>query len=792
MRNLRQLMVRRATAWLKEALSLVWSRVSVTEGLAIFIVILHVLLSVSYSVVTPLWESFDEWGHYPYVDYVAQERALPQERLVDRNDETHQPPLYYVLGALATFWIDTGDGLLLVDNEYSVHKGGEGGVRLHLPRERRGFSYSGTALAARMTRILSLILGAVSVVTTYFAARTLFEPRKGIALGALAVSAFWPQLLFMGAVINNDIMVTACASLVLLFLVRMLVGEPRSIDALGLALSLGAALLSKRNGLALVPFVLIGLVIIAIERRRHGKATVVLPGGALLLVVGVAAASVWWFDGVWETYQDYFMSFVSTLSDPGQLTQLHWGRLPSGLYFCLATFFASFGHVVLGVEAWVYALVAVVCVAASFGLVFFFVGKQSDHVTRIGVLILILHLAAVIVAPAYRTLSQGGEAVNPTVVSSIQPGSPLLFSENVFLLQGRFVLPAISSFSILLPLGLTSLMSKRHRTKLSLGLGLTLLGFSTLAPFRYIRPAYARPRQLSPSALLQIDHPLHITFGQKVALIGYEIGAYDVLPGAHLPVTLYWHCLDEMERNYVLDIEVLGPTGRVYGAIRLHPGHGNFPTSLWEVGEVFSETYLVRIAHGVPTPSLAYLKVSFQTRGSPEDTLDPLDEEGHPVSPTFAQLAIRSGEEPEIEHETYFEFGGEAALVGYRNAPSPHTDDELEVTLFWRALQDIEKDYVVFVHLIDETGELVSQHDGQPNHGLAPTRIWQPDELVEDRHVLPLAPTSPEGYYLVQVGLYDAFTLERVSAFTADGSRMLHDVVILQQIQVPSSVGVEQ
>src|SRR5438105_3074924 len=73
---------------------------------------LHVVFSLAYSLITPLWEAPDEIGHYTYARYIAMHAALPPlgARLSAYN-EAHQPPLYYWLVALAISWIDTSDNV---------------------------------------------------------------------------------------------------------------------------------------------------------------------------------------------------------------------------------------------------------------------------------------------------------------------------------------------------------------------------------------------------------------------------------------------------------------------------------------------------------------------------------------------------------------------------------------------------------------------------------------------------------------------------------------------------------
>src|SRR6266545_4874554 len=71
---------------------------------------LHAVLTLIYSFMTPLWDSFDEPGHYSYARYIAIHHALPPvgTKLSD-YDESHQPPLYYILAAIPMSFVDTSD-----------------------------------------------------------------------------------------------------------------------------------------------------------------------------------------------------------------------------------------------------------------------------------------------------------------------------------------------------------------------------------------------------------------------------------------------------------------------------------------------------------------------------------------------------------------------------------------------------------------------------------------------------------------------------------------------------------
>ena len=64
-----------------------------------------VLSSLS-SVVSPLFEPPDELQHYQFVRYLVDQRELPVQELDAEISQSHQPPLYYVIGALLVAGID--------------------------------------------------------------------------------------------------------------------------------------------------------------------------------------------------------------------------------------------------------------------------------------------------------------------------------------------------------------------------------------------------------------------------------------------------------------------------------------------------------------------------------------------------------------------------------------------------------------------------------------------------------------------------------------------------------------
>jgi hypothetical protein len=763
-------------------------------------------LGVFYSLAVPIWEANDEWGHYEFVRYVAREHRLPPPgtKLIEWNDEAHQPPLYYLLSGLATSWIDASDDLKPWKNEYRFTP--IRGISKALPtKEAAIFPYRGTVLSIHVARLVSVLLSTVTVWATYLIGCTAFPTRRDIALGATAINAFWPQFLFIGSMVTNDIMVTLCSSFFLLFLLSILIHGPRALDMLGLGLSLGGALLSKSSGAALIPLACLGLVTAVIRRVRKRGLSISILGGVLFFLIGAGLISAWWSQGLWDRYRGHVGRAVSLLLHPSSIARLHWNILPDTLPYGFRTFWACFGWDNIYVEEQVYQFWALVCLLASIGLLIFLVRSKARS-ARSTAIALILHASLIISAPIYVMLGHG----------------------RYYALQGRFSLPAASSVSLLLSLGLASLAPKRFGKALAASVGAVMFAYALLVPFRYILPAYAKPTLLSPDAIQGLDHPLRLHFRDRIALVGYELDSTTVTPGGDapiaqytgprglyyhngkavtpssdvpvplFPVTLYWCCLGEMEPDYVLTLRILGWDDSVYAMLQTHPYQGNFPTSLWKKGDCFRETYWMRIEASETTRTLARVSVSFfEDDGDDHDEDDPL--EYLPVRDPRAGPLGRSGLLGRIKiagtplrsvpsHEVSFQVGDRISLIGY-DLPSSKVlaGGDMKLTLYWEVWDQVVEDYTVLVHLVDANGETVAQGDGPPVEGSYPTGLWGKGEEIDDGHIIHLPQDLPSGRYQILVGLYSPDTLARLPVLTSAGEHLMTDAIPLGDVWVSHS-----
>lgn len=91
---------------------------------------------------------------------------------------------------------------------------------------------------------------------------------------------------------------------------------------------------------------------------------------------------------------------------------------------------------------------------------------------------------------------------------------------------------------------------------------------------------------------------------------------------------------------------------------------------------------------------------------------------------------------------------------------------QLWVTLEWQAAATLDRDWSVFVHLVDDHGVRLAQSDSQPAAGNWPMSLWAPGTRVTDEHSLSVDVAALQRTHL-EVGLYDASTGERLAPFSA-------------------------
>lgn len=282
-----------------------WPRPTVALSL---ILAVYLSLAVSYSVVVPIGRGADEWAHYWYAQFIAQNGRLPLSA-AERETAGYKsdwPPLYHLLAAGLTGWIETAGPPTFkyradhVRRQLIPAQGSE--AILHTEDEL--FPWRQEILVWHLGRFLSILCSAGTVVVTYFIARnvlnelritnyelrtTTYElPRLPsavpshpqastlppfppsnlptfLALVAAIVLAFNPRFLFTGMLFNYDSLTLFLSALFLWLVVHIARGYSSSWSFWGLGGLAGLALVTKYLAAPLL------LVIIGVSWLKWGQ-----------------------------------------------------------------------------------------------------------------------------------------------------------------------------------------------------------------------------------------------------------------------------------------------------------------------------------------------------------------------------------------------------------------------------------------------------------------------------------------------------------------------------------------
>ncbi len=260
-----------------------------------------------------------------------------------------------------------------------------------------------------------------------------------------------------------------------------------------------------------------------------------------------------------------------------------------------------------------------------------------------------------------------------------------------------------------------------------------------------------------------------------VTLLGYKLPESAILPGHLAPLELFWQVHETPATDFVVQVELLDQEGEVMVSFASPPTRADYPPTAWQPGELLQGRAPLVLSGSIP-PGEYRLRLTLRDPSGEQAigrsiVLDEAVEVG--AWPTVTEL-------PDIETPLRADFGQPALieLHGYELTEEPGV---LSLTLFWRsASATIPENYSVFVHLVNEGGEIVAQADGAPAQGLRPTIGWRDGEVIVDNYRLALPPDLPSGVYRLYVGLYDPADFSRLPV-TVEGESQPGDRLLLEE-----------
>lgn len=698
----------------------------------ILLLIGYLAVTVTYSVVNPLFEAPDEHHHFAVAHFLAETGQLPViDGAADAwlGQEAAQPPLYYGLASVLlrpiaveypveNVWINPfvqlGDAGSPTNRNFLVHTSAE------------MWPWQDWALGVHVLRLFSVALGLGTLFFIFGAGNTLWPDKPYRALLATTLVAFLPQFNFLHSYVNNDVLIIFLASAALWQLIWMwqnsrVGGLAVSWSRLGLlGLTIGLALLSKTAGLLLLVYAVGFLLVLAWAhrwswRRLVGAWAVV---GSLALLIGG-----WLLVRNWQLYGDPTAANQFVLEAGGNrgftLAQVlsEWPAIWRSLI-------GVFGWFNVTPPSWVLWLWTTLIVLSIVGA---FLQRRATRThtdesgpQRWGLPLLLAGWVVLVYAGMVLFLLQTKAA------------------------QGRLLFPALLPVALGLGYGLSQWLDRLHQPvqrRVAMAFAGILLVTTFYCALFVIRPIYALPEisaEIPPTAA-----PVHKNLGFGVELVAAELKTESTHPGDIVWLDLYWTTQQPPQTVPEVVITIFGRENTLIGKLQSYHGGGLFPANLWKSGQVIHSRVGIRLDEAAVAPTQARVNVAL-VNGADTDV---------------GLLTIRPNMWTNVDNPIAY-LGDDDTKIGLVSAEigpdvvQPGSNVAVSVT--WAVIDPPGRDLTTLLHVGPSDVPPLAQGDAVPLSGDYPTHLWQAGEAFEDNYVIHIPDELSTGFYPLWIGLYDA------------------------------------
>ncbi len=726
-----------------------------------WILLLYCIFGALYLAATPVFEANDEIWHFGFVQHVREHGSLPVQQFdgVDTLYQQHgsQPPLYYILMALATSPVDIADAdqYRLLNPHVNTLQPQSFGNKNLIVHDQSLSMLRGAGLAVLVIRTLGLAMGAATIALVFKVGELIAPQRPTAAFVAAALTGLNPMFIFVSASVTNDSLAMLLNGALILLLLRTLRDGFRLRYSVLIAVLFALACLTKLTVFAVVP-VFVGAAYFAQRKTNDRRGALTFFGLIVLLWMLIAG---WWF-----------LRNVQFYGEPlGIITMANIAG-PRDVTFNVVDLFADFQH--FRMSFWGLFGALNIQVAS----IFYVLLDVMTFLSVIGFIFLILQLLAISdFAYARYELAHLLTLSSAFVVAVL---GILFLSALTRTVEGRALFPLIAVVMPLLAVGLVEIVwwivfSLRPPNLEFVRAGdavpkellhdtmvwqLRVLGaVALLAPITVIAGQYAAPQPVAevPERAL----PVYAEFGD-VALVAYERVDRRYSTGDRVQFKLYWQVAEPSTNDYSLLLRLVDDNQQEIGAYTTFPGAGALRTSRWQAGAIYPDNYIITISNAAYGRYPFDLKVQWADLES-DSHIPAADSQGKLIEPVLlnigAVVAARSqavsSTANEIPADLQPKFDESILLESFQ------LNLELnEITLNWKAESAPSENYTVFAHMLDEDEYIIAQADASPR---LPTAYWRWGEAYKTYHRFPSKFNMID--HRVIVGLYvnDGLTYPR-------------------------------
>jgi hypothetical protein len=408
----------------------------------IWIIGYFILFSALFIFLTPVYEAPDEFHHLDYVNYVAQNLSLPNQLISEKtvSGEGHQFPLYYILAALIVRIADH-DHMIKINPEPNKKHVWNGGQFHFVPRfknlSKNIFHDRNDLFSFYLLRILSLVFGVINLLYIFKLSKLFFPDSKWQWFPPFFVASL-PQFIFNSSYISNDGLSNLLATISLYYLFKIQKSKTDTLDFVLMGVFLGLGVLTKKSLLFLLPVSAVMLTYTGLRlRRTKSYKTEKFVKNVFLATVIFAILTGWLFIKNYKMYGDILgnqmekisMASFGIVEEKPLFSSYFLRDFPPRFY---DSFLATFGWMNLYLPKSVYIFYSLILVSSILGIIIFL---KEEHFKNCEVYFSAIAILFCLGGIVYYNLTYS------------QP-------------QGRLLFPVLGLISILIVLGITTILSK--------------------------------------------------------------------------------------------------------------------------------------------------------------------------------------------------------------------------------------------------------------------------------------------------------------------------------------------
>ncbi|MDW8070300.1 MAG: glycosyltransferase family 39 protein, partial [Anaerolineae bacterium] len=604
-------------------------------------------LATTFSGFLPLGEAADETDHFALVRFIA-EHGRPPLTIAERNaigPKGDASPVYHTLVAWLSQHVDLTPLPELPETQANLKRliptdGFKANRVFHTEDEL--FPWRGVVLAWHLARLVSVPLGAITIIAAYLTVLHLVPQRRDLAVATAAFVAFLPRFIINSAVVSDDALVVPLVALSIYGMVRIVRGFQECRAFLLLGLLMGLAAITKYHSLVLLPEATLLCIVLAWRTAAQSPS----PRQAWLawlrrwawMIVAFTLTAGWWFAFLIIRFNQvaelgWVRGLITPFGDPvlttglSRLLEMPISTTPSGTFgwddwaaLLFRSFWLTYGWLHIFAPTWVYWALGVWCLLAAAGWGAWLIGRTTDKTGRRAkwlhpsawrwdIIILALHI---LIYLGIVVLRQASRPARETAQG--RHLYPALTAIAFFIAYGLSALPGVvrglvrSTRPCLSARGETQKITDENRVQVwntawlfALPAALLVLSVATLPSIilpNYL--PYLPIRTLKPKEV-PVAHRLDLSLAPGLRFLGYDMPmSSDTEPpsfeaGTGIPITLHWYAKAPQTRDYLVRLCLQSARGNETFCLYTHPLDGRYPIRAWEAG------YWIRDEVTIPT-----------------------------------------------------------------------------------------------------------------------------------------------------------------------------------------------